>query len=205
LTQLTGSPLLRGNARNRGIFKMAESDTDNTTLAANLTIAWLNNPNVRPTGEDVTGFLQSIHATLGRLSGAGGTTAGAADGRQSDGSTAAAADRPEPAVSVRKSLASRDRIISMIDGKPYSSLKRHLSTHGLTPEEYRERFGLKADYPMVAPGYAEKRREIARKIGLGSKGGRRKASAPAGPSNPSAESPNAPARQPRRKKLGIKG
>lgn len=72
-----------------------------------------------------------------------------------------------PAVSVRKSLASNDHIISLIDGKPYKTLKRHLSRHGLTPEAYRERYNLPADYPMVSAGFAAMRREIAEKIGLG--------------------------------------
>lgn len=74
------------------------------------------------------------------------------------------------AVSVRKSLASKDHIISMIDGKPYRTLRRHLRTHGLTPEEYRARYNLKPDYPMVAPAYSEERRAMAHKIGLGAKG-----------------------------------
>jgi predicted transcriptional regulator len=68
-------------------------------------------------------------------------------------------------------LASKDHLISLIDGKPYKALKRHLSGHGLTPAEYRERFGLKPDYPMVAENYAEMRRGLAKKIGLGRKPG----------------------------------
>ncbi len=76
-----------------------------------------------------------------------------------------------PAVTVRKSLASRDHIVSMIDGKPYRSLKRHLSSHGLTPADYRQRYNLAADYPMVAPGYSEQRREVAKRLGLGRKKG----------------------------------
>jgi predicted transcriptional regulator len=83
----------------------------------------------------------------------------------------------EPAVTVRKSLSSPDHIISLIDGKPYKTLRRHLSGHGLTPEQYRERYKLKRDYPMVAPSYAEARRAMAKKIGLGSKGRRAKTSA----------------------------
>ena len=78
----------------------------------------------------------------------------------------------EPAVSERKSLASPDHIISMIDGKPYKTLRRHLSTFGYTPESYREEFGLKPSYPMVAPSYSETRRAMAHKIGLGTKGNR---------------------------------
>lgn len=72
---------------------------------------------------------------------------------------------------MRKSLASRDHIISLIDGKPYRTLRRHLSTHGLTPDEYRARYNLKPDYPMVAETYSEARRAMAKKIGLGRKPG----------------------------------
>ncbi len=68
---------------------------------------------------------------------------------------------------MRKSLASKDHIISMIDGKPYRTLRRHLSTHGLSPDDYRKRYGLKSDYPMVAESYSESRRAMAHKIGLG--------------------------------------
>ncbi|MFG1304664.1 MucR family transcriptional regulator [Xanthobacter autotrophicus] len=74
-----------------------------------------------------------------------------------------------PAVSVEASLASRDHILSLIDGKPYKSLKRHLSSHGLTPAEYRARYSLPADYPMVAPNYSEQRRQVATRLGLGRK------------------------------------
>lgn len=77
----------------------------------------------------------------------------------------------EGAVSVRKSLADPDHIISMIDGKPYKMLTRHLTTNGLTPDEYRQRYNLPADYPMVAPNYSARRRDLAKKIGLGRKPG----------------------------------
>lgn len=72
-----------------------------------------------------------------------------------------------PAVTARKSLASPDHILSMIDGKPYKSLKRHLSAHGLTPAEYRTQYKLPKDYPMVAPAYSEQRRTVAKRLGLG--------------------------------------
>lgn len=73
----------------------------------------------------------------------------------------------EPAVPIRKSITP-DYIICLEDGKKLKMLKRHLSTrYGLTPEEYRERWGLPADYPMVAPNYANQRRDLAKKIGLG--------------------------------------
>lgn len=84
---------------------------------------------------------------------------------------AAEAAAPEyvPAVTVRKSLASPDFIISMIDGKPYRVLRRHLTTHGLSPDEYRARYNLPADYPIVAPAYAAKRSVMAKSLGLGRK------------------------------------
>ncbi|OLP61603.1 hypothetical protein BJF93_08275 [Xaviernesmea oryzae] len=80
----------------------------------------------------------------------------------------------KPAVSVEESLASADVIISMIDGKPYRALKQHLARHGLSPMQYRERYDLPADYPLVAPSYSELRRAAAKRIGLG-----RRAAAPA--------------------------
>ena len=79
--------------------------------------------------------------------------------------------RPEPAVTVRASIKP-DYIVCLEDGKKLKMLKRHLMTHyNLTPEQYRARWNLPSDYPMVAPNYAEKRRELAKKIGLGRKPG----------------------------------
>jgi predicted transcriptional regulator len=78
---------------------------------------------------------------------------------------------PEPAVSIRSSIKP-DYITCLEDGKKLKMLKRHLMTHyNLTPDQYRARWNLPADYPMVAPNYAEKRRELAKKIGLGRKPG----------------------------------
>ncbi|MGV6874784.1 MucR family transcriptional regulator [Pseudochelatococcus sp. B33] len=88
-----------------------------------------------------------------------------------------------PAVSVRTSLASRDHIISLIDGKPYKSLKRHLATHGLTPADYRSRYNLPDDYPLVAPNYSQQRREVAKLQGLGR---RKTETAPPPPEEPAA-------------------
>ncbi len=131
-------------------------------LATELTIAWLGNQNNRLQADDVPAFLRAMHATVTELAGAAATTPEVVE------------EAPEqtftPAVTVRKSLGSKDHIISMIDGKPYRTLRRHLSTHGLTPEEYRERYNLKADYPMVAESYSAQRREMAMKIGLGKQG-----------------------------------
>ncbi len=82
-------------------------------------------------------------------------------------SSAVAADRPHPAVSIKKSITP-DYIVCLEDGKKLKMLKRHLkSAYNLTPEAYRERWGLAADYPMVAPNYAEKRSKLAKNIGLG--------------------------------------
>jgi len=129
-------------------------------LAAELTAAWLANPNTRTNADDVPAFLRSMHAAVAQLSGA----TAPADPEE-------AAQAYEPAVTVRKSLASPDHIISLIDGKPYKTLRRHLSSNSLTPEEYRARYNLKADYPMVAPSYSEARRTMAKSIGLGRKAG----------------------------------
>ncbi|MEO1922849.1 MAG: MucR family transcriptional regulator [Sphingomonadaceae bacterium] len=81
---------------------------------------------------------------------------------------------PEPAVSIRSSVK-KDHIVCLECGKKMKMLKRHLSTdHDLTPEEYKARYNLSADYPLVAPDYAEKRRDLAKKIGLGRKPGQKR-------------------------------
>jgi predicted transcriptional regulator len=78
------------------------------------------------------------------------------------------AEKPQPPVSIRKSVTP-DFLISLEDGKPYKSLKRHLTKLGLTPQAYREKWGLPLDYPMVAASYALKRSELAKSMGLGEK------------------------------------
>ena len=90
-------------------------------------------------------------------------------------------EKPEPAVSIRSSVK-KDHLVCLEDGKKMKMLKRHLMTeHGMTPDEYRARWGLGSDYPMVAPDYADTRRDLAKKIGLGrnptQKRGRRKKTA----------------------------
>jgi predicted transcriptional regulator len=134
------------------------TETNSIELATELTIAWLGNPNTRTSADDVPAFLQSMHAAVERLGGAAVETP-----------AAETAVEYTPAVTARKSLASKDHIISMIDGKPYRTLRRHLTSNGLTPEEYRARYNLKADYPMVAESYSEARRTMAKSIGLGRK------------------------------------
>jgi predicted transcriptional regulator len=158
---------------------MADESTLNAVeLATELTIAWLGNQNNRVSADDVPAFLRTMHSTLSEL--AVGAPA------QSDvGEDSSAEVEHTPAVTARKSLASKDHIVSMIDGKPYKTLRRHLGKHGLTPEQYRQRYNLKADYPMVAENYSTARREMAHKIGLGQKGRQaRAASAEAAPAKP---------------------
>ncbi|HEV7253597.1 MAG TPA: MucR family transcriptional regulator [Mesorhizobium sp.] len=79
-----------------------------------------------------------------------------------------AAPAPTPAVNPKRSVFA-DYIVSLEDGKRYKTLKRHLSTKGLTPQQYREKWSLPADYPMVAPTYGERRSELAKSLGLGRK------------------------------------
>jgi predicted transcriptional regulator len=154
------------------------TQTDAVELATELTIAWLSNPNTRANAGEVPDFLRAMHQAVTGLS-----------------EPTQAAEQPEPeaehvpAVSARKSLASRDHIISLVDGKPYKSLRRHLSKHGMTPDDYRQRYGLKSDYPMVAPAYADQRRDLAKKIGLGRK-----------PKQAAAEGEQAPAAKPTRRR-----
>lgn len=132
--------------------------TDTLELATELTIAWLSNPNTSATADDVPAFLQKVHSALSGLG---------------SGQAAEQPVEPEytPAVTVRRSLSSKDHIISLIDGKPYKALRRHISGHGLTPDDYRKRYGLKPDYPMVSESYSQVRRDMAKKIGLGRKPG----------------------------------
>jgi predicted transcriptional regulator len=93
----------------------------------------------------------------------------AALGRAGNGADHTVADKPKPAVNPKKSITD-DYIICLEDGKKFKSLKRHLMTHyDLTPDQYRERWGLDASYPMVAPNYALARSNLAKQMGLGRK------------------------------------
>jgi predicted transcriptional regulator len=134
-----------------GSYAMAEDNAELITLTADIVSAHVSNNNV-PTG-DVGALIQSVY---GALTGLGATPA------------EPVAEKPKGAVSARASIKP-DFLVSMIDGKPYKMLRRHISQHGYTPESYRETFGLPRDYPMVASNYAEQRRALAHKIGLGRK------------------------------------
>jgi predicted transcriptional regulator len=121
------------------------------TLTADIVSAHISNNNVAV--GDVPGLIQNIHGALAQL----GQAAPEPEVRQ------------EPAVSVRASVKP-DFIVCLEDGKKLKMLKRHLMTHyNLTPEQYRAKWNLPADYPMVAPNYAEQRRSLAKKIGLGTR------------------------------------
>jgi len=121
------------------------------TLTADIVAAHVSNNSVAV--NDLPNLIQNVHAALTGIS-----------------STSAAAEpKPEPKVSVRASVKP-DYIVCLEDGKKQKMLKRHLMTnHGMTPDEYRQKWGLAADYPMVAPNYAEQRRTLAKSIGLGTK------------------------------------
>ncbi|QGY02362.1 MucR family transcriptional regulator [Methylobacterium mesophilicum SR1.6/6] len=108
---------------------------------------------------DVPGLIRAVHAAISGLTRAAEPRAAGAD----------ALDKPTTA-QIRKSV-SPDAIVSFIDGRPYKSMKRHLTANGLDPKAYRERYGLPSDYPMVAASYAEKRSALAKAIGLGQHGG----------------------------------
>jgi predicted transcriptional regulator len=126
------------------------------TLTADIVAAHVSNNSVAV--NDLPTLIQNVHQALSGIS------------------PSAAADevKPEPAVSVRSSIKP-DYIVCLEDGKKLKMLKRHLMTHySMTPDDYRRKWGLNADYPMVAPNYAEQRRKLAKAIGLGTKGGRRK-------------------------------
>lgn len=135
------------------------SDPKFVLLASELTMAWLGNQHNRINADDVPAFLRQMHSTVERL--AGGTAVVDSGSAPEEAFT--------PAVTVRKSLADPNFIISLIDGKPYKTLKRHLAINGLTADQYRERYGLKDGYPVVAPAYAALRSDMAKKIGLGGK------------------------------------
>ncbi len=123
------------------------------TLTSDIVAAHVSNNNVAV--EDVSGLISNVYGALAML-----------------GQPVVPVEvMPEPAVSIRSSIKP-DFIVCLEDGKKLKMLKRHLMTHyNLTPDQYRARWSLPADYPMVAPNYAEKRRELAKKIGLGRKPG----------------------------------
>jgi len=121
-------------------------------LAADIVSAYVSNNSVA--ASELPGLISEVHAALVRV--ASGVPA------------VAAPDNLRPAVPVKKSVGT-DFIICLEDGKKFKSLKRHLRTqYNMSPEDYREKWGLPPDYPMVAPNYAQARSQLAKEMGLGS-------------------------------------
>ncbi len=131
---------------------------DITSLTVEVVSAFVGQNNIR--SNDVPAFIAATHAAIAALS-----------ATPLEVTSVEAEAEHKPMISARKSLSSKDHIISLIDGKPYRVLKRHLSGHGLTPDQYRERYKLPATYPMVAESYSATRREMAKRIALGRKPG----------------------------------
>ena len=125
-----------------------------TELTADIISAFVSNNSVRPA--DLPGMISEVHAALSALQ--SGPTAEPLE----------LAEPQRPAVPIKKSITP-DYLISLEDGKHYRTLKRHLSGLGMSPVEYRAKWGLPKEYPMVAPTYAAKRSELAKQIGLGRK------------------------------------
>lgn len=121
-------------------------------VTSEIVAAYVGNHNVSPS--ELTDIIQSVHETVMEISETG---------------NASPNGRSKPAIDIDQSIH-QDYLICLEDGKQFKSLKRHLMTHyNLTPEEYREKWGLPADYPMVAPAYAKARSELAKQMGLGQK------------------------------------
>lgn len=126
--------------------------TELVGLTAEIVSAYVSNNTINPS--ELPGLIQNVHQALTRVS-----------------SNSAPAEREElkPAIPIKRSVTP-DYIICLEDGKKFKSLKRHLRTHyNLTPEEYREKWGLPPDYPMVAPNYSAARSALAKKMGLGTR------------------------------------
>lgn len=137
---------------------MAEQPRSSELLALTTDIVASHVSNNTVAIADLPSLIQQVYAALSGL----GTM------------PAPATVRPQPAVPIKKSVMP-EHIVCLEDGKKLKMLKRHLKTrYNMTPEEYRERWGLPSDYPMVAPAYAQQRSDLAKKIGLGTKRSRKR-------------------------------
>ena len=146
MSHFTGRCGQQGNT-----FEMNETNSSHyIELAADIVSAYVSNNSV-PSG-DLPALINDVHSALLRV------TTGPVEQPQ---------EAPKPAVPIKRSVTP-DYIICLDDGKKFKSLKRHLRTqYGITPEQYREKWGLPSDYPMVAPNYAKARSELAKEMGLG--------------------------------------
>ncbi len=123
------------------------------SFTADIVSAHLSNNQIA--ADEIPGLIQKVYKTLANVNGEAGVSA---------------SERPQPAVPIKRSVTP-EYIICLEDGKKLKMLKRHLKTaYDMSPEEYRERWGLPADYPMVAPSYASQRSKLAKDIGLGTRG-----------------------------------
>ena len=164
-------------------------DIDLRKLVADVAAAYFSNSHVTPT--EIPAVINHIASSL---SGVGAP------------SVEETPEEPAPAkltpAQVRRSIT-RDAIISFEDNKPYKTLRRHLAVRGLTPEQYREKWGLPKDYPMVAPSYSEARSSMAKALGLGARGAQARSAAAAAAPAPTKRAPKergaAPARTRSRK------
>jgi len=130
--------------------------SNNIELAADIVSAYVSNNSVP--AADLPALINEVFNALLRVG---------------SNESVAPTEPPKPAVAVKKSVTT-DYLICLEDGKKFKSLKRHLRTqYGLSPEEYREKWGLPADYPMVAPNYAQARSNLAKQMGLGQQRRRR--------------------------------
>jgi predicted transcriptional regulator len=126
------------------------AEANEIELAADIISAYVRKNAVRPA--DIPGLIAEVHGALVRISA---------------GADPVLAETPKPAVPIKKSVFP-DFIVCLDDGKKFKSLKRHLRTaYDMTPEQYREKWGLASDYPMVAPNYASQRSALAKSMGLG--------------------------------------
>ena len=125
-------------------------------LTAEIVSAYVSNNPVA--AGDIPALINQVHAALSRVS---------------NSNTDAGAESPKPAISLKRSVTP-EYIVCLEDGKKFKSLKRHLRTqYNMTPEQYREKWSLPPDYPMVAPSYAAARSELAKQMGLGQQRRRR--------------------------------
>ncbi len=138
---------------------MADNPGDSSfiTLTANIVSAYVSNNSVP--SADIPALISQVHSALKRVLG---------------GATAVAAEPLKPAVPIKRSINS-DYIVCLEDGLKFKSLKRHLRTrYNMTPDQYREKWSLPPDYPMVAPNYAAARSQLAKQMGLGQQRRRRR-------------------------------
>lgn len=136
---------------------MADNEPDLVVLTAEVAAAYFDNNTIEP--DKIGSVIAAIHTALKAIS---------------DGVTEEPVEEETPKLSraeIRKSI-NPDYLVSFVDGRHFKTLKRHLAIHGMTPTDYRERYGLPSDYPMVAPNYSAARSSLAVAAGLG-QGGRK--------------------------------